>query len=245
MTKPPKDWDGTPITDPRRLKLVEASTRASRLAKAGVCMLPLGGAVSPEVAAKARTAYHHILNTAGGVVLLFAMLLLSIAGAAGAATPPLGCYTLHEVLGPPSAGWPDQVFPWYLCPAESWRDLGGSSPLTPVLAELQKSGPAESTWWATMASGLSGYSLGKSLCRAVFYVRSVSPRDPRDGRDRSGQEIKRWLLDTVGGPDRPPEVRSLVGVVAQWSPSTLKTWHDALKIAWPEVQAAACPEERP
>lgn len=155
--------------------------------------------------------------------------------------PVRNCWRMTEQWEA-TAPWGDTMqYTWLLCPERSVRGTA-RSPLSGVFDRLYDKGPEESRWWADQLRRLSAWSLEQGLCRAVIYVRSVSPPDPEDERERSAEEIKAWVLSTLTGPGRPPETRALRAVAEQWEAETLRAWHDSMKRVWPEVAELACPE---
>lgn len=175
-----------------------------------------------------------------GLLILILSLVLPAALQAQEEEPIRNCWRLTESWEGTPPGGEVQEFTWLLCPERSVRGAT-RSPLVGVFDQLHEDGPEESRWWADQLRSLSAWSLEQGLCRAVAYVRSVSPPDPEDERERSAEEIKEWVLETLTGPERPPEARVLRAVAEQWEAETLKEWHDSMKGVWPEVAELACP----
>jgi hypothetical protein len=136
---------------------------------------------------------------------------------------------------------------WMSGTVRDFRVFGDLSPLHGVLEDLaEESDHADAKWWAGELAGYSGGSLGRLLCRTVSYSRTFPAwqGDPAPDRDRSGKEIRAWLLDLTG-PTRPAQARMFRPTVELWPEADLKRWHDKAKAAWTEVAAAACPELEP
>lgn len=177
--------------------------------------------------------------------------------------PTVGnCYSMEVVEtfgGEPELGWPGTSAGWwmFLCPGGEVPALAEDAPseLRDLLEEMAASGPDRTRWDAQQLAQLSTGSLRSGLCALVSVIRSVSPADPDDGRERSAGELARWWCERVAGQPystparrcdwrvpplapRPSRVRSVVQAL-DLAPQDLKRWHDRIK----PVAASLCPRE--